>query len=107
PAIDVIIGPMMEDAEPDETGYLPTPYEMGGPGEMIEMFRTAGFEDARERYAEGAMGSDSVEGYWNMLMSATPIGHSFHEEDPAVQETVRKKCLENIAKYRQPDGSVS
>src|SRR5208337_4251934 len=30
PALDVIIAPMLEYAEPDESGYLPTPYELGG-----------------------------------------------------------------------------
>jgi ubiquinone/menaquinone biosynthesis C-methylase UbiE len=35
PALHAIVGPMLEHAAPDETGYLPTPYELGGPGDVL------------------------------------------------------------------------
>ncbi|MEK6988136.1 MAG: methyltransferase domain-containing protein, partial [Candidatus Thermoplasmatota archaeon] len=47
-AIHVLVGPMLEFAEPDESGYLPTPYELGGPGEMVKFLGAAGFQDAEE-----------------------------------------------------------
>src|SRR3990172_1460588 len=53
PAIDVIIAPMMEHAEPDENGYLPTPYELGGPGELTGMLEKIGFEKANENRMSG------------------------------------------------------
>jgi ubiquinone/menaquinone biosynthesis C-methylase UbiE len=47
-ALDVMIGPMMEHATPDENGYLPTPYELGGPDELAAMLRKLGFENTKE-----------------------------------------------------------
>src|SRR3989454_3247917 len=35
-AIDAVVGPMLEFTEPDETGYRPTPFELGGPGELAK-----------------------------------------------------------------------
>src|SRR5439155_490185 len=47
-AIHAVVGPMLEFAEPDETGYLPTPYELGGPGEVVKLFEDAGFHETKE-----------------------------------------------------------
>ena len=55
PWLDVIIGPMLEHAEPDENGYLPTPYETGGPGEMVAFLEAAGFRYATEHRVTHAM----------------------------------------------------
>ena len=38
----------MEHATPDENGYLPTPYELGGRDELAAMLRKLGFEDTKE-----------------------------------------------------------
>src|SRR5206468_4755450 len=54
-AIHVVVGPMLEFAEPDETGYLPTPYELGGPGEMVKMFDDAGFQVPMEGWMTNSM----------------------------------------------------
>src|SRR5207247_10357552 len=35
-AIHAVVGPMLEFAEPDDTGSLPTPYELGGRGAMVQ-----------------------------------------------------------------------
>ncbi len=41
PFLDVIVAPMLAHAEPDASGYIPTPYETGGPGEMVAFLRAA------------------------------------------------------------------
>ena len=46
--IHAVIEPMLQFAEPDETGYLPTPYEMGAPGEMTAMLEKHGFSEIKE-----------------------------------------------------------
>jgi ubiquinone/menaquinone biosynthesis C-methylase UbiE len=103
PAIDVIIAPMLENATPDEDGYLPTPYELGGSGELAGMLEKIGFE-ARERRVTGTWTAPSVEHYLEMILQGTPLGHSLSEEDKQVQETVLEKTKRNIAKYLSSDG---
>jgi ubiquinone/menaquinone biosynthesis C-methylase UbiE len=104
PWLDVIIGPMLEHAEPDETGYLPTPYETGGPGEMIAFLEAAGFRDAHERRITHTMPYADSDAYLNSILKATPIGHSLSEEPPEVQEDVLRKTRANLLKWSTPDG---
>ena len=104
PAIDVIVAPMLEHAEPDETGYLPTPYELGGPGELTSMLGKIGFEDAKEIRVTGNWTAASVDQYLAMLLEGTPIGHSLSEEDEKVQQMVLDKTRKNIVKYLTPAG---
>lgn len=106
PAIHVLVGPMLEYAEPDETGYIPTPYELGGPGEMTAILGKLGYRDARERRVSGQWHAVSVDEYIGMLLEATPLGHSLREEESSVQENVIRKTRSNIERYRKPDGSV-
>jgi hypothetical protein len=73
---------------------------------MSETLERLGFVDARERLVQGALRSDSVDGYYAMIVSATPLGHSLAEEDAAVQEAVRAKTLANIAPYAKAEGGV-
>ena len=103
PAIDVIIAPMLEHATPDEDGYLPTPYELGGPNELTGMLEKIGFE-ARERRVTGTWAARTAQDYLKMILEGTPLGHSLSEEDKQVQETVLEKTKKNIAKYLSSNG---
>lgn len=104
PFLHAIIGPMLEHAEPDETGYLPTPYETGGPGEMVALLHEAGFERAEESRTVHAVQFATADDYLNALLKATPIGHSLSEEDPPVQQEVLHKTRENLERYRTGEG---
>jgi len=104
PALDVLVSPMLEYAEPDETGYLPTPYELGGPGELAALLRGVGFAEADETRVTGPWRAESPEAYLETVLAGTPLGHSLGEEEPAVQEAVRRKASENIARWRGNGG---
>jgi SAM-dependent methyltransferase len=104
PFLDVIMGPMLEHAEPDETGYLPTPYETGGPGEMIAFLEAAGFQSAEEHRVTHVMRFDDEPAYLNSILKATPIGHSLSEEPQEVQDEVLQKTQANLLKWSTPEG---
>jgi ubiquinone/menaquinone biosynthesis C-methylase UbiE len=104
PFLDVIIAPMMAHAEPDESGYLPTPYETGGPGEMVAFLESAGFHHAVERRTTHRVESRSVEDYLNTMLKATPLGHSLSEEEPAVQEEVLRTTRANLERWKDENG---
>jgi SAM-dependent methyltransferase len=104
PWIHAIMGPMLEHAEPDENGYLPTPYETGGPGEMVAFLNAAGFTGAAERRHTHFLKFDDEEGYLHALLKATPIGHSLSEEPEETQKEVLSKTRENLTKWKTPEG---
>ena len=104
PFLHAIVEPMLENAEPDETGYIPTPYETGGPGEMVAFLRTAGFEEGQEEHVQHNMQFDSSDDYLNSMLKGTPIGHSLSEEDPGIQKVVLKKTRANLERWRTPSG---
>jgi ubiquinone/menaquinone biosynthesis C-methylase UbiE len=104
PFLHTIIGPMLENAEPDETGYLPTPYETGGPGEMVAFLKAAGFEAAVEQRRTYFFKFDEEEDYLHALLKATPIGHSLSEEAEETQKEVLRKTRENLKKWKTPEG---
>ena len=104
PALDVIIGPMMEYATPDEDGYLPTPYELGGPEELVNMLKGIGFANPTEVRTVGNCAADSVEDYLSMLLDGSPLGHSLSEETEEVQKAVREKAKSNISRYATTGG---
>ncbi|MCI4360437.1 MAG: methyltransferase domain-containing protein [Thermoplasmata archaeon] len=104
PVIDAIIAPMLEHAEPDEDGYLPTPYEMGGPGEMAGLLRKAGFTRTRERRVSYTARFRDADHYLASILSATPIGHSLSEEPRRVQAQVRRATRANLRAWTTPDG---
>ena len=103
-AIDVLIEPMMEHATPDEDGYLPTPYELGGQGELVNMLKEIGFVNPTEVRAVGNFVADGVEDYLSMVLVGTPLGHSLSEETEDVQKTVRAKAKSNISRYATTRG---
>jgi ubiquinone/menaquinone biosynthesis C-methylase UbiE len=104
PALDVVIGPMMEHATPDEDGYLPTPYELGGPEELTNMLKELGFVNPAEVRTLGNWVAESAEAYLAMMFDGSPLGHSLSEESEYVQKVVREKSRSNISKYSTPDG---
>lgn len=106
PAIDVIIRPMLEHATPDEDGYLPTPYELGGPGELVDMLDKIGFTNSTERRSTGIFIASSVEEYLKTFLVGTPILHSLSEESDDIQKTVLAKARSNIACFSSTDGVV-
>jgi ubiquinone/menaquinone biosynthesis C-methylase UbiE len=104
PWIHAIVGPMLEHAEPDETGYIPTPYETGGPGEMVAFLERAGFREAVEERRRYFLAFADEEAYLHALLKATPIGHSLSEETAEVQKEVVRKARENLAPWKTPEG---
>ena len=104
PWIHAIIGPMLEHAEPDETGYIPTPYETGGPGEMVAFLESAGFRSPIEERREYALKFDDEDAYLHSLLKATPIGHSLSEEPEDVQKEVLRKTRANLVRWKSPEG---
>ncbi|MFA5896902.1 MAG: methyltransferase domain-containing protein [Thermoplasmata archaeon] len=103
-AIHTIVGPMLEFAEPDETGYLPTPYELGGPGEMVKFLEAAGFTDAREERRTHKFVAPNADEYLDLLLKATPLGHSLREEDPPVQKKILARARENLKPWTTRSG---
>lgn len=104
PAIHVIIEPMLQFAEPDETGYLPTPYEMGGDGELVKILSDAGFRDANERRVTHHWTFKDEDDFFAAVLKGTPIGHSLSEEEPKVQKTVMEMTHANLQKWKTPRG---
>jgi len=104
PFLDVLVAPMLSFAEPDETGYLPTPYETGGPGEMVRFLEAAGFRDGRESRIERTLVFHRPEDYLDALLRGTPLGHSLSEETAEVQAEVLRKTHANLERYRVADG---
>jgi len=100
-ALHAIVGPMLEFAEPDETGYLPTPYELGGPGEMVKLLEDAGFGEAKEdRKTHSFVWKDEAD-YLETILGGTPLGHSLKEEDSPVQQKILARTRENLRKWRK------
>lgn len=96
PAIHVLVGPMLEHATPDEDGYLPTPYELGGPGELTEMLNRIGFVNSKEFRMRGIFVAESAQHYLTMFLNGSPLGHSLSEESKEVQDSILKKARANI-----------
>lgn len=104
PLLHALVEPMMEHAEPDETGYLPTPYETGGPGEMIAFLSSAGFRAGVESRVQRTVTFDSPDHYLDVVLKATPLGHSLSEEEPEVQQEVLRKTRANLERWTTPAG---
>lgn len=103
-AIHAVVGPMLEFAEPDETGYLPTPYELGGPGEMVKLFEGEGFHEAKEERKTHIMAFQDEDQYIEVFVEGTPLGHSIREEDPPVQKKILARTRENLRQWRTRKG---
>ena len=104
PWIHAIIGPMLRHAEPDETGYIPTPYELGGPGEMARFLTAAGFRETREERVRFPVTFRDEDEYLRSILKGTPIGHSLSEEPPAVQDEVLRETRANLVPWSTAGG---
>ncbi|MCI4331066.1 MAG: class I SAM-dependent methyltransferase [Thermoplasmata archaeon] len=104
PFLDALVGPMLEHAEPDESGYLPTPYETGGPGEMVAFLEAAGFPTAKEGRVTHYMKFADAQQYLDTLLKATPIGHSLSEETEPIQQAVLQKTRKNLEPWTNAAG---
>lgn len=106
PALDVIVGPMLEYAEPDETGYIPTPYEMGGEGELVGILEKAGFVRAAEKRVVHDFTFPNGKAFFDGVLKGSPIGHSLSEEDEPTQKAVLAKTAKNLERWTLADGAV-
>jgi ubiquinone/menaquinone biosynthesis C-methylase UbiE len=102
--LDAIMGPMLQHAEPDESGYLPSPYELGGPGQLSEFFRNAGFERPRERRVSHVSHYRDAADYLCSIKRSTPIGHSLSEESAKVQAEVERETRRNLRRWTSRTG---
>jgi SAM-dependent methyltransferase len=104
PWIDAIIAPMLEHAEPDESGYIPTPYETGGAGEMVSFLEGAGFQKASETRRRYSLKFADKAAYFQTMLKATPIGHSLSEESKDIQEEILRTTSVNLGQWERSDG---
>ncbi len=103
-AIDAVVGPMLEFAEPDETGHRPTPFELGGPGELAKLLADAGFGETQEERRTHMMAFKDEDEYIEILVESTPLGPSIKEEDPPVQKKILAKTRANLRKWKSRKG---
>ena len=99
PALDVLLGPMLRRAEPDETGYLPSPFELGGPGEMLGFLTRSGFEGANESRLRFDWEFPDADAYLDAVLRGTPIGHSLGEETETVRGEILAETRANLRAY--------
>lgn len=104
PCLHAVVGPMLEHAEPDETGYIPSPYEIGGKGEMVRFLQKSGFRNAAEGRRTQEFRFRDAEEYLDVLLRGTPIGHSLSEETRAVQREVLNATRAHLADWTGPEG---
>lgn len=102
--LHAIVEPMLEYAEPDETGYIPTPYELGAPGEMTSLLAKTGFADFTEDRRTHAFVVSSEQEYLEAMLEGTPMGHSIREETPEIQAKVIEKTRRNLQRWRTNGG---
>jgi len=103
-AIDAVVGPILEFAEPDETGDRPAPFELGGPGELAKLLADAGFGETREERRTHLMAFKDEDEYIEILVESTPLGLSIQEEDPPVQKKILAKTRANLRKWKSRKG---
>ena len=103
-AIEAVVGPMLEFAEPDETGYRPTPFELGGQGELAKLLADAGFGETQEERRTHTMAFKDEDEYIEILVEGTPLGRAIQEEDPPVQKKILAKTRANLRKWKSRKG---
>ena len=103
-ALNAVVAPMVEFAEPDETGYRPTPFELGGPGELTKLLADAGFVETKEERRTHTMAFANEDEYIEILVEGTPIGRSIREEDPSVQKKILAGTRANLRRWRSRGG---
>ncbi len=106
PFIHVVMEPLLHHAEPDETGYVPSPYELGAPGELAELLEDVGFTDVEEHEVTLEMRHPSVSAYLDAILHGTPVGGSLEEEGEDVREAVLQEARRNLQRWIREDGEV-
>lgn len=106
PALHAIIGPMLRHCTPDETGYIPTPYELGGPGTLVGMVEEAGLEVDEERRVAMPLRFADEEAYFEAMLEGTPVGHSLREESQEVQDAVLEETRWFLERWAEDDGGL-
>ncbi|MDX1612493.1 MAG: methyltransferase domain-containing protein, partial [Candidatus Thermoplasmatota archaeon] len=101
PALHAIMGTMLMYFTPDETGYLPTPYELGGPGTLAEMVEAAGLKVVGEQRVVVPLRFEDEEAYFRAMLQGTPVGHSLKEEAEEVQQKVMEETRQNLARWNK------
>ena len=104
PAINVLIGPMLEHAGSGGNGYLPSPYEMGGRGELTSMLQKQGFTDTQEIRSTNFWSARTPQEYLDLMLIGSPIGHSLSEVSPKIQKRILEKALKNVKVYKGSTG---
>ncbi len=103
-AINAVVAPMLEFAEPDETGYRPTPFDLGGPGELTKLLADAGFVETMEERRTHTMAFADEDEYIEILVEGTPLGRAIKEEDPSVQKKILAGTRVNLRKWKSRKG---
>lgn len=103
-ALNAVVAPMLEFAEPDETGYRPTPFDLGGPGELTKLLADAGFVETMEERRTHTMAFADEDEYIEILVEGTPLGRAIKEEDPSVQKKILAGTRVNLRKWKSRKG---
>ncbi len=103
-ALNAVVAPMLEFAEPDETGDRPTPFELGGPGELTKLLAEAGFVEVQEQRRTHTIAFHNEDEYIEIMVEGTPLGRAIKEEDPSVQKKILGKTRDNLRKWKSRKG---
>ncbi len=107
PALHAIVGPMLRLCTPAEDGYLPTPYELGGPRTLSTMVQDAGLDPVAQERVRVPLGFQDPEEYLEAILEGTPLGHSLREENQRVQDGVIEETRQNLDRWNtDPEGLV-
>jgi len=103
-ALNAVVAPMLEFAEPDETGHRPTPFELGGPGELTRLLADAGFVETQEERRTHTMAFTDEDQYIEILVEGTPLGQAIRDADPSVQKKILAGTRANLRKWKSRKG---
>ena len=103
-ALHAVVGPMLEFAEPDETGDRASQYELGVPGEMAKLLQDAGFQETKEERKTHMMAFDDEDQFLELFVEGTPLGHAIRQENPAVQRQIMARTKQNLRPWRTRKG---
>ncbi len=106
PALHAILGPMLMYCTPDATGYLPTPYELGGPGTLASMVEDVGLEVDAEKRIRVPLEFRDIGSFMEAMLNGTPVGHSLKEEDEDIQQAVLRETRQNVDRWNQADDRI-
>ncbi len=100
-ALEAVVSATLEHIEPDETGYRPTPFELGGPGELAKLLEAAGFQEAREFRRTHAMAFRDEDEYVERMVVGTPLGDAIRDQEPALQKKILARTRQNLRAWKK------